>query len=213
MLLKRFITTTLSLLLLSAAFTQVQAAAFSQSQAGEYQAGIDYQEVSGFPEVEGPVVREFFSYNCPHCYNQDPQMNATAELLKGKVAFERTPVGAGRKDWIMSQKAYYIAKTFKVVNQVHREIFSRIHEQHLPFQRDEDLLSFFEQQGVAREDVEKVLSSADLKLALSNYDSQTQLSGISGVPSLLVNGKYLIVNKPKDAQGLAKFIVYLTELP
>lgn len=213
MLLKRLITTALSVLLLSSVFTQVQAAAFDQSQAGEYQSGRDYQEVSGFPEVEGAVVREFFSYNCPHCYHQDPQMSAAAELLKGKVSFERTPVGAGRKDWIMSQKAYYIAKTFKVLNQVHSEIFTRIHEQHLPFQRDEDLVSFFTQQGLAGADVEKALSSADIKLALANYDSQTQLSGITGVPSLLVKGKYLIVNKPKDAQGLAKLIVYLTELP
>lgn len=213
MLLKRLITTTLSVLLLSSAFAQAQAAAVSQSQAGEYQEGRDYKVVSGIPEAEGPVVREFFSYNCPHCYHQDPQINATAELLKGKVAFERTPVGAGRTQWIMSQKAYFIANKFKVVNQVHSEIFQRIHEQHLPFQHDEDLVSFFTQQGLAKADIEKTLASADISLALANYDSQTQLSGIAGVPSLLVKGKYLIVNKPKDAQGLAKLVIYLTELP
>ncbi|KFZ36688.1 DSBA oxidoreductase [Shewanella mangrovi] len=203
MLFNRFVTLLLSALLMVGVFSQVQAA--------QYQEGKQYQVVSGIPESPGPVVREFFSYNCPHCYHQDPLFLDTAKLLKGKVRFERTPVGAGRTQWIMSQKAYYIANKFNVVAQVHSEIFNRIHEQHLPFQRSQDLIDFFTAQGLQKEELTKVVDSADISLAIANYDAQTQLSGIRGVPSLLVNGKYLIRNQPKDPQALADLIQYLAQ--
>ena len=201
MLFKRLGTALLSVLLLLTAVTSAQAA--------DYQQGKDYQVVNGFPEAPGNIVREFFSYNCPHCYHQDPLFLQTEKLLKDEVDFTRTPVGAGRVNWIMSQKAYFIADKFHLVKQVHSEIFNRIHEQHLPFQRADDLVSFFTQQGLSKDDVQQTLDSADLSLALANYDSQTQLSGIRGVPSLLVKGKYLIVSIPKDPQALAELIRYL----
>lgn len=182
------------------------------AQAADYQQGKDYQIVNGFPEAPGAIVREFFSYNCPHCYHQDPLFLQTQKLLKGDVVFKRTPVGAGRNNWIMSQKAYYIADKFHLVSQVHSEIFDRIHEQHLPFQRAEDLVSFFTQQGLTKAEVQQTIDSADMSLAVANYDSQTQLSGIRGVPSLLVKGKYLIVSIPKDPQALATLIRYLVKL-
>ena len=181
---------------------------FSAS-AADFQEGRDYVKVAGIPEAKGGIVREFFSYNCPHCYYKDPLMQQTAALLKGKLDFERTPVGAGRPSWILSQEAYYLAQKFRITDQVHGNIFNRIHEQHQAFARPQQLKDFFLAQGVNEQELNQALGSADSKLALANYDTQTQLSGIRGVPSLLVNGKYLITSKSSDPKELAALILYL----
>ncbi|WP_028768439.1 thiol:disulfide interchange protein DsbA/DsbL [Shewanella fidelis] len=181
--------------------------------ANTYVEGVDYVKIAGIPESKTPVVREFFSYNCGHCYRQDPFFEQTAHLLGDDVSFERTPVGAGRTSWILSQEAYYLAQKFSVTKQVHGNIFSRIHEKEGAFTRPEQLKDFFVSQGLDGKDVEAAMNSADAKLALMNYDTQAQLAEIRGVPSIVVNGKYLVKNPGKTPEDLVKLVKYLNNLP
>ena len=74
------------------------------AHAQQYEEGVDYVKISGIPETTKPVIREFFSYNCGHCYRQDPLFEETAHILENDVQFERTPVGAGRSSWILAKK-------------------------------------------------------------------------------------------------------------
>ena len=182
------------------------------AHAAQYVEGIDYVKIAGIPEAQTPVIREFFSYNCGHCYRQDPLFEQTAHLLESDVQFERTPVGAGRTSWILSQEAYYLAQKFSVTKQVHGNIFTRIHENNGAFNRPADLQAYFVSQGVDDKAVTDTMNSADAKLALMNYDTQAQLAEIKGVPSLLVNGKYLIKKQPQSPEALAEMIRYLSQL-
>lgn len=177
-----------------------------------YVEGQDYTRIAGIPEKQLPVVREFFSYNCPHCYRQDATFDEMARLLGKNITFVRTPVGAGRKPWILSQKAYYLAEKFKVVRQVHSAIFKRIHMQEGDFKNEQDVVNFFVKQGLQVNEVKAALASADASLALSNYDLQTQLSGIRGVPSLLVNGQYLVSSTSQTPEKLSQLVQYLSQL-
>lgn len=197
----RFITLALT------AFFAAQLAAQSQ-----FIEGRDYIKVAGIPEANKPVVREFFSYNCPHCYRQDGLFSATMAKLDASVDFERTPVGAGRPSWQLSQEAYYLAQRFKVTSQAHGNLFKRIHEGKGAFTRQDELIQFFVEQGVAKAEIDQAIASADSKLALSNYDTQAQLAGIRGVPSLLVNGKYLVISKTHSADELSALLKYLSTL-
>ena len=196
-------------------FIAVVLTAFFASQLAaqtQFIEGRDYIKVAGIPEVNKPVVREFFSYNCPHCYRQDGLFSATMAKLDGSVDFERTPVGAGRPSWQLSQEAYYLAQRFKVTSQAHGNLFKRIHEGKGAFTRQDELIQFFIEQGVAKAEIDKAIASADSKLALSNYDTQAQLAGIRGVPSLLVNGKYLVTSKTHSADELSALLKYLSSL-
>ncbi|MFT5789151.1 MAG: thiol:disulfide interchange protein DsbA [Shewanella sp.] len=177
-----------------------------------YVEGVDYVKIAGIPEAQKPVIREFFSYNCGHCYRQDPLFEKTAHLLGNDVQFVRTPVGAGRTSWILSQEAYYLAQKFSVTKQVHGSIFSRIHEKGEAFSRPDQLKAFFVSQGLDANEVDVAMNSADAKLALMNYDTQAQLAEIRGVPSLVVNGQYLIKVQPQSAEALTEMIKYLSEL-
>ncbi|GIU28363.1 thiol:disulfide interchange protein DsbA/DsbL [Shewanella schlegeliana] len=180
--------------------------------AAQYKEGVDYVKIAGIPESNKPVVREFFSYNCSYCYRQDPFFEQAAHLLEGDIQFERTPVGAGRSSWILSQEAYYLAQKFNLTKQVHGNIFTRIHEKGNAFTRPDQLRDFFVGQGLNAKEVEAAMNSTDAKLALMNYDTQAQLAEIRGVPSLVVNGQYLIKEQGKTPAELAELVRYLNSL-
>ena len=181
-------------------------------QAATYVEGKDFTKVAGVPEVQKSIVREFFSYNCPHCYHQDTKIDEMVKQLDTNTAFERTPVGAGRPSWVLSQEAYYIAQKLKLTRQVHGEIFKQIHEKHAPFNHVSQLKAFYVAQGVTPELFDSTMNSADMKFSLSNYDTQAQLSGIRGVPALLVNGQYLVSPAEHSAEELADIVKYINTL-
>ncbi|RJY06496.1 thiol:disulfide interchange protein DsbA/DsbL [Parashewanella spongiae] len=182
------------------------------ASAADYIKGKDYIEVTGIPELQQPIVREFFSYNCPHCYNEDSTMNKMAELLQGDVTFTRTPVGAGRSSWILAQEAFFVAKKIKIYKQVHSKIFHRIHEEGGPFTTSGQLKTFFMKQGVTAEQFDKAYNSSDKQAVLSNYETKVQLAEIRGVPSLLINGKYEVNPGNRSAQELAGLVRYLSNI-
>lgn len=180
------------------------------SMATTFEEGKDYVRVEGFNESHTPVLREFFSYNCPHCYRMDHTIEETARMVANDVRFERTPVGAGRKPWQMSQLAYYLAQTFKVTAQTHGAIFKQV-QQVAPFQSEADVKQFFVSQGLKADELDKALASSDRKLAMMTFDTETQLSGIRGVPSLLVNGKYMLNIQGRSSSEIAELVQYLVK--
>ncbi|MFB2670476.1 thiol:disulfide interchange protein DsbA/DsbL [Shewanella xiamenensis] len=178
-------------------------------QAASFEEGKDYVTVAGMSEAQKPVLREFFSYNCPHCYKQEPFVASTVKLLGKDVAFERTPVGAGRPAWELSQLAYYIAQKLNMTKQVHEAIFKQIHDKGEQFTRPEQVKAFFVAQGAKADDVDAAINSVDAKFSLMSYDSQAELAGIKGVPSLLVNGRYLVTSRVHTPEELAELVKYL----
>ena len=181
------------------------------SFAKTYVEGKDFKKVAGLSELTTPVVREFFSYNCPHCYHAEPTIEKMATLLKNKVSLKRTPVGAGRASWILAQEAYYVAQQLKITEQVHSKVFHYIHEEAGPFTSAQQLKSFFALQGVSSTEFDKIYSSKQKTTTMSNYEIQVQLSGITGVPTLLVNGVYEVNPAEHSATELAKLVEYLGE--
>lgn len=178
-------------------------------QAASFEEGKDYVTVAGITEAQKPVLREFFSYNCPHCYKQEPLMDLTVQLLGKDVAFERTPVGAGRPAWELSQLAYYVAQKLKMTKQTHGAIFKQIHEKGDQFTAPEQVKAFFVAQGAKVDDVNAAMNSVDAKFTLMNYDSQAELAGIKGVPSLLVNGRYMLTSTAHTPEELAALVKFL----
>lgn len=194
--------------LMSLAFGVILSASFTL-QAANFEEGKDYVTVTGISEAQQPVLREFFSYNCPHCYNQEPLIESTVTLLGKEIHFERTPVGAGRPSWQLSQLAYYVAQKLNMTKQTHGAIFKQIQVNAEQFTRPEQVKAFFVSQGAKAEDVEATINSVDAQFTLMNYDSQAELAGIKGVPSLLVNGRYMLTSTAHTPEELAALVMFL----
>ncbi|WP_028111849.1 thiol:disulfide interchange protein DsbA/DsbL [Ferrimonas kyonanensis] len=182
--------------------------AFAAS-AQEFKEGVHYKVINGLSETSTPVVREFFSYNCGHCEKFDPALEQIMAALGDEVTLKRTPVGFGRDSWKLAAKGYYLTEILGTNEQMHQAFFNQIHRLGQPFTSEAQLKQFFVSYGVTPEAYDKAADSADLKLAIADGDSRTTLSQIRGVPSVLVNGKYMVVNPGRTLGDYVELIKYL----
>ncbi len=141
--------------------------------------------------AEGKIeVVEIFWYGCPHCYDFEPHLE---EWLKNKpddVEFRRMP-GIFRDNWVPHARAYYTALELGVLDAVHGPMFDAIHKMGKRLSGQSELRKLFAENGVNEDAFDKVYEST----AVTDKIKKALLMGrryqIRGVPSIVVNGKYL----------------------
>jgi len=136
-------------------------------------------------------VIELFSYSCPHCFSLDPQVQEWEKTLSANVTFSRVPA-IFRDSWLQLARVFYTAEATGDLEKLHSAIFSAIHVEKRRLQTEEQLLDFVAEQGIDREMFAKTMNSFSVKGKVKKALLLSQTSGITGVPSMLVNGKYIV---------------------
>ena len=134
-------------------------------------------------------VLEIFWYRCPHCYAFQPHVEAYAADLPAYVNFRRMPAVL-RDSWIPQAKTFYVAETLGVLEKVHKPIFDAIHRERRPMSSRSDIKGFFEEQGVDGARFDAAFDSFSLDAQVRQADAQTRRYGLTGVPTVIVNGRY-----------------------
>ena len=153
---------------------------------------------------EGKVeVAELFWYGCPHCYHLEPAMKEYIETKPDNVYFRRVPATLNPA-WAVHAKAYYIGRLLDADNskQMHKKIFAAIHEQRRRLMDDESIKSFFVSQGFTEEQFDNAANSMEVQAKIKTATEYSTASQATGVPTLIVNGKYM--TSPTMAQGAEK---------
>lgn len=163
--------------------------------AADPQAGADYNlTVQSIPsDSNGKLeVIELFWYGCPHCYQMEPAMNAWVKKLPADVVFKRIP-GVPRPDWAPMAKAYYAMESLGVLEKLHAPLFDAIHKQRAF--RPDDEKAFVDwlvkQSGLDRKKVEEAYNSFSTNTKIMRAIQVFRASGATGVPTLIVDGKYI----------------------
>ncbi len=165
--------------------------AFSSSTQAE---SSGYEELSRPQPTQNPdkvEVIEFFWYGCPHCYSFEP---ALSEWLKNKpenVEFIRIPA-VFSKLWGKHAKAYYTAEALGVVDKVHADFFDAIQNKRQKLTSEDDLADFFAAHGVDKQDFHEAYNSFLVDAKLRQAKSMAPRYGVTGVPAIIVNGKYKV---------------------
>lgn len=136
-------------------------------------------------------VLEVFWYGCPHCYSFEPHIEAWLKDLPDDVEFIRVP-GVLNRGWIPHAKAYYVAEKLGIVDKIHRPLFDAIHKEKRRLFTEEELMDFFVEHGVSAGDFERVITSKELDTKIRQAYFLARDYKLTGVPSVVVNGKYLI---------------------
>lgn len=139
-------------------------------------------------------VVDVFWYGCPHCYTFLPMMEAYEEVKPEYVEIRRLPA-VFRENWVAHARAFYTAMLLGVVDQTHRPLFEEIHEQRNPTDHREALAAFFERQGVDRTAFEQTWDSFAVESLVRKSVLMQQRYGITGTPSVVVNGKYRVTGR------------------
>lgn len=191
--------------------------------ATEYQLGEHYTKVQTI-EVDSPEVREYFSFYCPHCYRFEAMAKSIeknlpegARLVKNHVDF--LP-GASQKMQQALTKALITAQEMEVSEQLIAAIFKYIHVHRAVFTSVKDVRNIFIFSGVDGKAFDKIYHSETVQNQADEMRRKQEILASSGdiksVPSIVVNGKYLIDahdldrnNFEEDYNNLVKFLLEL----
>lgn len=166
----------------------------SLASAQNWVAGEHYEVISSpVPTADSSKIEvvEAFGYLCPHCNSFEPLLHAWIQELPEDVSFENMPVVFGRS-WEPMARAYYVAELMGVKDKVHQAIYDAVHLQRQRFSDAEDLAELFADYGVDQAEFIKQYNSFAVGMKLKQSDSRMRGYQISGVPSMIVNGKYVV---------------------
>ncbi len=139
---------------------------------------------------EGKIeVVEVFWYGCPHCYEFEPHLEQWLQTKAEDIVFTRMP-GVFRKQWETHAKVFYAAQALGVLDKVHRPLFDAIHREKKELDTDDALVAFVAAQGVDADAFKQAYNSFEVDAKVRQAKYMTMQYGISGVPSMIVNGEY-----------------------
>lgn len=182
-------------------------------QAEAFKAGEHYKELSQQSAVaDGDVeVLEFFWYGCPHCYTFEPYIKSWEKTKPANVEFVRLPT-IFRPDWEVQAKAYYALSIMGEVENIHGKIFDAIHKDKKRLNTIELMSEFVEKNGVNRQQFLKEYNSFAVDGMVRKVKRKQKQYQIQGVPSVVINGKYLISGSMAGSyDNMIKIINYLIE--
>lgn len=180
---------------------------------GRFVEGRHFQRLSpAQPTSSGPdviEVAEVFWYGCPHCYEFEPFVQDWKGRAPDGVAVVSIPA-----TWNpllqLHARAFYTAEYLGVLEDTHMAFFREYHERRNPLDSEARLRDFFARQGVATADFDRAWSSFTVQSRLQRAEQLARRYRVTGVPMLVVNGKYTIDGR--SAGGLRQMLDVAEEL-
>jgi thiol:disulfide interchange protein DsbA len=190
------ISAVLFLTLLGASALQAQ-----DSKPVPYQEGLHYELIDN-PPASAPgqhEVVEAFSYLCSHCSSFEPYINAWKKRKPENVDFTRLAVVFGRGSWELYARAYVTAQMLKIGDDAHAAMMDRLWKEKKVMRSMEELAEFYGQFGVDPAKFLATSKSFAVESRLNRDQRKVQEYGVSGTPTLILNGTYRISPSPAVA--------------
>ncbi|KRW59076.1 thiol:disulfide interchange protein DsbA/DsbL [Pseudomonas sp. TTU2014-080ASC] len=177
------------------------------------EAGKQYVELSNPVPVSEPgkiEVVELFWYGCGHCYKFEDTINPWIEKLPEDVNFRRIPAMFGGM-WNIHGQMFITLEAMKAEHSVHSAIFNAIHVQGKKLATPEEMADFLATQGVDKDEFLKTYNSFAVKGQVEKSKKLAMAYQITGVPVMIVNGKYRFdigsSGGPDQALQVADFLI------
>ncbi len=163
--------------------------------AKEYSEGVEYTRYSKpFPVSTGDKieVREVFWYGCPHCFNLEAPLNKwRKESMPANAEFVRMPA-IFRENWIPHARAYYAFEALDQSEKLHHAMMNVMHVKKKRLMTKDQIADFIATQDVGRKEFLDAYNSFSVDSLSRQAGIMTKRYGITGVPSIIVDGRYLV---------------------
>ncbi|MGL5390878.1 MAG: thiol:disulfide interchange protein DsbA/DsbL [Shewanella sp.] len=164
------------------------------SAAAQYQEGVHYTVINDGPGTAKPEIMEFFSFYCPHCYtfSQTVVPKIISEKPEG-IAFNQAHVDfIGKEMGVEMSRAFAIAHQLNVADKVEPALFSALHDKKQHFTNRNDIRALFIANGVDAKAFDAAAESFMVQAQMAKMKRDTENAKLTGVPALVVNGKYRV---------------------
>lgn len=167
---------------------------FAQSAAPKE--GKEYTRLSKPVPTEAPAgkveVIEFFWYNCPHCNEFEPTLEAWLKTPPKNMAFRRVPI-AFNASFAPQQKLYYALEGLGKVDQLHAKLFRAIHVEKQNLSKDDGIFAWIgKQPGMDLAKFKEMYASFTVSNQVRKAAQLQDAYGVEGVPSMGVAGRYYV---------------------
>lgn len=180
-----------------------------------FKEGVHYDVVSK-KKSDKPMVKEFFSLYCGHCFQFDTFIDSLHHSLPKTVSFQRSHVDYIPRD--NKPVSFGIVKAYNVMldlgkeEQLRKVFFAAIHLGQEPIDTEEEIKQIFVENGVDAAKFDKLYNSQsviDRSKAMAELWVERK---IDSVPTLVVNEKYKIkMGALKSMQDLIDITNFLLE--
>lgn len=158
-------------------------------------AGVEYRELSTPQPTDTPgkiEVVEFFWYGCPHCYSFEPVLEPWVKKLPKDVHFRRIPA-MFNEEYAQAARAFYALDAIGQEERLHKALFDAVHTgSRLRVGDEAALTEWLGKHGVDTKKFAAAYRSFSVEGHLKRAAQLTQAYKIDGVPSMAVNGKYVV---------------------
>ena len=163
--------------------------------AAEWEEGTHYQTLSEPVETRSGdqlELAEVFWYGCPSCYRMQPVIEEWKQTKPDDVNLRHVPASL-RRDWEPHAKAFYAARQLGVVDEIHSDLFDALAGERRSLNDVDAIAAFFEEQEVAEApEVRDAWGSFAVDTAMRRGRQFQQGAKVTGTPTLVVEGKYVI---------------------
>ena len=177
------------------------AAAATTEPNSMWKEGVNYNRlVPAQPTSAGPdqvEVLEVFWYGCSHCYALDPLVEAWRKHKAGYIKFARVPVMWDNDIHRSHARLFYTMDDLGKLEQLHPLAFKEIHVNgdmlaaQDPAASEKMQLDFLKKFGVGDDQFKKSYRSFNVETNLQRAEQITLRYGVLGVPTFIINGKYV----------------------
>tara|TARA_Y100000768_G_scaffold213144_1_gene160626 strand:+ start:36 stop:683 length:648 start_codon:yes stop_codon:yes gene_type:complete len=189
----RFLTS-ISLFVILISCTSEEKNSLEPSSGEKYRAGVHYEILDNPTTVRDPSkieVTEVFWFGCNHCYALEPYIARWKKDVPADVAFIKSPA-----TWNEMLKThaniYYTAKALGIEQQFVPAAFNTIQNEGRRLTGNTELEYYFRGFDIDRNKYKAVSTSFGVRNAVEQADKKMKQWKVTGVPSLIVNGKYKV---------------------
>lgn len=175
-----------ALLLIVVGFGLYYSLGFGGTASGEPYLALDKPDGTG--EVE---VVEYFSYECPACRRFEDLIEGWQAGLPDGAVFRRIHVAYSPSNRLLA-KAYRALLRHDAVDANHGRLFRAVQDRNRRFDTPTALARFVDGFGVDRERFLRTFQSPRTAREVEADERRFVALGLTGVPALVVDGKYVV---------------------
>ena len=135
-------------------------------------------------------VAELFWFGCGHCFALEPALKEWKKNIPANAEFKKVPAIFSSR-WEFHGQAFYTMQALDVPEKAYDDFFNEIHVKRKQMNNMNQLVTFLSAFDKTEEQVKSAFNSFDVSNKMRAAKKITRQSGANGVPSIIVDGKYL----------------------
>lgn len=143
-------------------------------------------------------VLEFFFYGCSHCFDLHKPLSAWEKAIPKDAELIYVPT-IFRDSWEPMARTFYALESLGQLHQLHDALYKAWNVDNDALSEEAKILDFVAQRGVDRAKFSAAYNSFSMQSKVVRAKQMIRSYGITGTPTLVVDGKYLIAGlQPAD---------------